>query len=99
MSNLAVVYLKLFWEESPWGIASVPQRSPNPPEFAQPHLSRSNGGRPLREGANLGVFVPIWLVLHRCEARNLGVFDLCHFALLKRGCANSDGFGARWCTI
>ena len=27
---------------------------------------------------------------------NLGVFDLlCHFALLKRGCANSGGFGAR----
>ena len=25
----------------------------------------------------------------------LGVFDLCHFALLKRGCANSGGFGAR----
>ena len=25
----------------------------------------------------------------RCEATNLGAFDLCHFALLKRGCANS----------
>ena len=35
------------------------------------------------------VFVPIWLVLPRCEATNLGVFDLCHFALLKRGCVNS----------
>ena len=23
------------------------------------------------------------------EATNLGVFDLCHFDLLKRGCANS----------
>ena len=23
----------------------------------------------------------------RCEATNLGVFDLCHFDLLKRGCA------------
>ena len=22
---------------------------------------------------------------------SLGVFDLCHFALLKRGCANSSG--------
>ena len=30
------------------------------------------------------MFVPIWLVLPSCEATNLGVFDLCHFALLKR---------------
>ena len=37
----------------------------------------------------------IWLVLPRCEATTLGVFDTCHFALLKRGCANSGGFGAR----
>ena len=29
------------------------------------------------------------LVLPGREATNLGVFDLCHFALLKRGCANS----------
>ena len=39
------------------------QRAPNPPEFAQPRLSRSNGGHRQREGTNLGVFVPIWLVL------------------------------------
>ena len=71
------------------------QRAPNPPEFAQPHLSRSNGGHPQREGTNLGVFVPIWLVLPRCEAANLAVFDLCHCALLKQGCANSGGFAAR----
>ena len=71
------------------------QRAPNPPEFAQPRLSRSNGGHPQREGTNLGVFVPIWLVLPRCDATNLGVFDLHHFALLKWGCANSGGFGAR----
>ena len=25
----------------------------------------------------------------RCEATSLGAFDLCHFALLKRGCASS----------
>ena len=56
------------------------QRAPNPPEFAQPRLSRSNGVHPQREGTNLGVFVPIWLVLRRCEATNLDVFDLCHFA-------------------
>ena len=31
----------------------------------------------------MGVFVPIWLVLRRCEATNLGVFDLCHFALIS----------------
>ena len=71
------------------------QLSPNAPEFAQPCLSRSNGGHPQRGGTNLGVFVPIWLVLHRCEATSLGVFDLCRFALLKQSCANSGGFGAR----
>ena len=59
------------------------QRAPNPPEFAQPCLSRSNGGHPQREGTDLGVFVPIWLVLPRCEATILGVFDLRRFALLK----------------
>ena len=59
------------------------QRAPNPPEFAQPRLSRSNSGHPQREGTNLGVFVPIWLVLPRCEATNLGVFDPCHFALIS----------------
>ena len=29
------------------------------------------------------MFVPIWLVLRRCEATSLGVFDLCHFALIS----------------
>ena len=68
-------------------------------EFAQPGLSRSNGSHTQQEGTNLGVCVcvPIWLVLPWCDATSLGVFDLCHFALLKRGCANSGGFGARWC--
>ena len=42
---------------------------------------------PQREGTNLGVFVPIWLVLPRREATNLGVFDLCHLDLLKRSCS------------
>ena len=56
----------------------VCQRSPNPPEFAQPRLSRPNGGHPQREGTHLGVFVPKWLVLPKCEATNLGVFDLRH---------------------
>ena len=49
------------------------QRAPNPPEFAQPRLSRSSGGRPQRDGTILGVFVPLWLVLPRCEATNLCV--------------------------
>ena len=40
-------------------------------------------------GCNLGVFVRVWLVLPQCEATNVGVFDLRHFDLLKRGCANS----------
>ena len=56
------------------------------------YLYRATGQR---EGTHLGVFVLVWLVLPRCEATNLGVFDLCHFDLLKRGCANSGGFGAR----
>ena len=64
------------------------QRAPNPPEFAQPGLSRSNGCHPQREDTNLGVFVPILLVLPRCDATNLGVFDPC-------GCANAVGFGVR----
>ena len=52
---------------------------------AQPRLSRvKRPRRPQREGTNLGVFVPIWLVLPRCEATNyLGVFVLCHFALIS----------------
>ena len=28
------------------------------------------------------MFVPVWLVVRRCEATNLGVFDLCHLALI-----------------
>ena len=43
--------------------------------------------------------VQIWVCLFlygcslpRCEAPNLGVFDLCHFDLLKQGRANSGGF-------
>ena len=49
---------------------SLSQRAPSPPEFAQPGLSRSNGGHPQREGTNLGVFVSILLVLPRCDATN-----------------------------
>ena len=49
------------------------QRAPNPPEFAQPRLSRSNDSHPQREGINLGVFISVWLVLPRYEATNLGV--------------------------
>ena len=52
-------------------VCPVCQRSPNLPEFAQPRLSRSNGNHPQREGTNSGVFVPIWLVLPKCEATNL----------------------------
>ena len=69
------------------------QRAPKPPEFGL--VVGQNGSHPQREGANLGVFVPLWPVLARCEATSFGVFDLCHFDLLKRGCASSGGFGAR----
>ena len=38
----------------------------------------------------MGVFVPLFGRYDPgSEATNLGVFDLCHFDLLKRGCANS----------
>ena len=67
------------------------QRVPSPPEFAQPGLSRANDSHPQREGTNLGVFVLVWLVLSWCDATKLGVFDLCKFDLLKRGCADSGG--------
>ena len=71
------------------------------PNLHSPVWVVSNGGHPQREGTNLGVFVPIWLVLRRREATNLGVSDLCHFALSshysKTGlCKFGCGFGARW---
>ena len=53
-------------------------------KFAQPGLSMVNGNHPQRGDKNLDVFVPVWLVLPRCEATHLGVFDLCRFDLLKR---------------
>ena len=74
---------------------AFPASSKPTTEFAQPGLRRSNGGHSQREGINLGVFVPVWLVSPRCEPTDLGVFDLCYFNLLKLGCANSGGFGAR----
>ena len=62
-----------------WGVhVSKPQ---NPPEYAQPGPSRSDGSHHQRKGTSLGVFVPGLLVLPGCEATNLGVFDLCHFDL------------------
>ena len=51
---------------------------------------------PRREGTNLGVFVPVWLVLPQSDDTHLGVFDLCHCILLKRGRANSGEFRACW---
>ena len=36
------------------GLWLLNQRAPNPPEFAQPRLSRSNGGHTHREGTTLG---------------------------------------------
>ena len=59
----------------------VCQRAPNPPKFAQPRLSRSNGGHPQREGTILGVFVPIW---HNPSVRlQIWVCLICHFALIS----------------
>ena len=53
------------------------------------------GGHPQREGANLGVFVPVWLVLTPMwGGAILGVFDLCPLDLLKRGSANLGVWGS-----
>ena len=57
--------------------------------FEQVKRRRSS---PVR-GYKFGCVVPIWLVLPRCEATNLGVFNLCDFALLKTGlCKFGGGF-------
>ena len=39
------------------------QRAPNPPELAQPRLSRVKARSSPARGTNLGVFVPIWPVM------------------------------------
>ena len=64
-------------------------------ELAQPGLGRLKDSHPQREGTHLGVFVSVWLVLPWRDVANLGVFDLCHFHLLKQGCASLGGFVAR----
>ena len=51
------------------------------------------GGHLQKKVTNLGAFVPVWLVLPRCEGAILGTFDLCHFDLLIWHCANSGVFG------
>ena len=84
------------------------QRAPNP----QPNLHSSvwvgsNGGRPQRGGTHLGVFVPIWPVITKAsswpaiqEQMHPNLYPLaggdCRLTLLKWGCADSGGFGARW---
>ena len=59
--------------------------------FAQVKL-RSSPARGYKIGcvcSYMAGITPVW-------GYKLGVFDLCLFALLKRGCANSGGLGARW---
>ena len=91
------VFLWYFWI---LGVA-VFQRASTPPEFAQRRLGRSNGGHPQREDINLGVFLFLYIHNYMIGLTQVGgytfvgVFDLHHFALLKRGCAKSGGFGAR----
>ena len=77
-------------------VSSEGQIAPNPPEFAQPRLSgakrhRSNTpkfvashlGNTSHIGTNTPKFVP-------------SCWGWPPFDLLKQGCANSGGFGARW---
>ena len=83
--------------ESKFRAKNIPQREDYPAEEdLVSELQTQNQIYPQREGATLAVLVPIWLVLPKCEATSLGVFDLCLCALLKRGCATLGGFGARW---
>ena len=57
------------------------QRSPNPPEFALPCLSRAKQrSSPARVQIKVYLFLYGW---RRCEATNLDVFDPCHLALLS----------------
>ena len=63
------ITLGLREREMPIGndIISIPiQRAPNSPNFAQPNFSRSKGTFqcPQRDGTNLGVIAPVWLVDH-----------------------------------
>ena len=74
-------WLKLKFSQ--WISVTTTQRAPNPPEFAQPRLSRVKRRSPARGYTFFCVFVPIWLVLRRCEATNLGVFVPCRFALIS----------------
>ena len=45
-----------------FGAKLVTQQAPDPPEFAQPRLSRVKGRSSPARGYELGVFVPIWPV-------------------------------------
>ena len=72
----------------------IVQRAPKPPDFTLLALSRSKRwSSPAR--VQIWVFVLYVWSLPWCEGAKLGVLDLCHVDLLKRGCASSGGFGAR----
>ena len=69
------------------------QQAPNPPEFAQPGLSRSKGQSFPTKGYQFGCVCFCMAGLARCEGKNLGVFDLCHYDVLGWGCASSGVLG------
>ena len=76
------------------------QPAPNTPEFAQPRLSkvkrRSFPARGYKFGcvcSYMAGIIQVWGYKFGCVC---SVPFRPHFALLKRGCANSGGFGARW---
>ena len=73
-----------------WWIASNIQTHLN---LHSPVWERSSPARGYKFGS---LFLHRWS-LPQCEDANLSVFDLClcQFDLLKPGCANSGGFGAR----
>ena len=83
------------------------QRTPNPPKFAQPSLSRAKGRSSPARAYKFGCVCSYMagVILHQRSdwpyrnkhtqicTLSLGLTAL--LTLLKRGCANSGGFGAR----
>ena len=84
------------------GFKRITQRAPNPPEFAQPRLSRAKRRSYPARGYKYGCVCSYMAgTTQVCRYKFGCVWSVSfrpHFALLKRGCANSGGFGARWIT-
>ena len=81
------------------------QRAPNPPEFAQPRLSRVKGRSSPARGYKFGCVCP-YMASHYVGEMTPAIYEQTHpnlyplagddrpLTLVKQGCANSGGFGA-----